>query len=419
MDTYNGLSYLGPLIVGLAMLWAVKLAYGSRPAGTRDPVRRLLLMAGWILTVGSTILLVTGVTLVLAVIPLFALLVAVAGYFSYVQAERRALLRLLAIAAEHEIPLDQAAAAYGDERSVQMGSRAARLAELLAAGAPLSSALGLARNPVPPDALLAARLGEATGQMDAALRISVRHNDHFVHAMRGVVARYFYLLAVIAVGVQVLTFVMLRIVPVWTKMFEEFELALPKMTQLLVASSEFVVGYWFLFWPLAAGLMVLGFLGLALAIGWTRVSIPLVDRLWLRCDSALILRALALAVRQDRVLPAMIPLLAEQYPRVNIARRLATASKQIEQGVHWCDALVATGLLRRSDAAVLKSAERVGNLAWALDALADSSLRRFALKLKSVLSICLPIAVVLVGMVVFFVVVGLFLPLVSMIQGLA
>ena len=419
MDEYNGLAYLGPLIVGLALLWAVKLAYGARPAGVHDPLKRLLLLAGWILAVGSGVFLISSLTLGMAIIPLFCLLVATAGYFSYVQAERRALLRLLAIAAERGIPLDQATAAFAEERSVQLGSRAARLAELLAAGAPLSTALGLARSPVPPDALLAARLGEATGEMAAALRISVRQNDRFVYAMRGVVARYFYLLAVIAIGVGVLTFVMTRIIPVWTKMFEEFELQLPAITELLVSMSNFSVRNGFLFWPLVAALVMLGFLGLVLSIGWTRFSFPLVDRLWLRCDSALIMRALALAVHQQRTLPEMIPMLAEQYPRNNIARRLTVASAKIEQGMHWCEALVASGLLRRADAAVLHSAERVGNLAWALEEMADSVLRRFSLMFRSLLNLCMPIAVLGVGMIVCFVVVGIFLPLVSMIQGLS
>jgi type IV pilus assembly protein PilC len=39
---------------------------------------------------------------------------------------------------------------------------------------------------------------------------------------------------------------MLKIVPVFTKMFEEFELTLPKPTQLLIAVSDWVVDFWFL-----------------------------------------------------------------------------------------------------------------------------------------------------------------------------
>jgi len=43
-----------------------------------------------------------------------------------------------------------------------------------------------------------------------------------------------------------LIFIMLKIVPVFIKMFEEFELTLPAATVLLVAISEYVVKAWFL-----------------------------------------------------------------------------------------------------------------------------------------------------------------------------
>ena len=50
----------------------------------------------------------------------------------------------------------------------------------------------------------------------------------------------------VAVAIFILTFLMLKIVPVFVHMMEEFELELPRMTELLIAMSNFVVSYWFL-----------------------------------------------------------------------------------------------------------------------------------------------------------------------------
>jgi type IV pilus assembly protein PilC len=51
---------------------------------------------------------------------------------------------------------------------------------------------------------------------------------------------------VILVAVGILTFIMLNIVPVFAKMFEEFDLPLPAPTVLLVNISNFLVQKWFL-----------------------------------------------------------------------------------------------------------------------------------------------------------------------------
>jgi type IV pilus assembly protein PilC len=55
-----------------------------------------------------------------------------------------------------------------------------------------------------------------------------------------------YPIVVIMVAVGILTFIMLKIVPVFQKMFEEFGLKLPAMTNLLINISKWVVqhGWW-------------------------------------------------------------------------------------------------------------------------------------------------------------------------------
>ena len=45
----------------------------------------------------------------------------------------------------------------------------------------------------------------------------------------------------------ILTFIMMFIIPEFRSMFEEFEIDLPPMTELLIAISNRVVKLWFLF----------------------------------------------------------------------------------------------------------------------------------------------------------------------------
>jgi type II secretory pathway component PulF len=112
-------------------------------------------------------------------------------------------------------------------------------------------------------------------------------------------------------------------------------------------------------------------------------------------------------------------LLAQQYPRPRVARRLERAVAGIDRGSDWCDALRSEGLLTNTDAALLQAAQRVGNLAWALDEMSEGSLRRWAFRWKILVDIAFPLLILVLGLLVMFIVVGLFLPLVSLIQGLS
>ena len=118
-------------------------------------------------------------------------------------------------------------------------------------------------------------------------------------------------------------------------------------------------------------------------------------------------------------LPQAMQMVADCYPLSIVAHRMRGAANRVAGGMNWCDSLRQTGLIGQADAAVLAAAQRVGNLDWALEEMADSALRRQIYRVQALLQILFPIAVLVLGGVVLLFVVGMFIPLISLIQGLA
>ena len=127
---------------------------------------------------------------------------------------------------------------------------------------------------------------------------------------------------------------------------------------------------------------------------------------------------LATAVRQKRPISDFVRLLAGYFPQPKMQSRLDWAAKKIDAGAHWCDSLQRASVIRRSESGVFKAAERVGNLAWALDEMADSRGRRAAYRMRSWLSVAFPCVVIALGCGVLFIACGVLLPLMNMIWGL-
>jgi type II secretory pathway component PulF len=199
-------------------------------------------------------------------------------------------------------------------------------------------------------------------------------------------------------------------------MFSEFGLELPAVTQWLIAIASQSVYAIPVVYP---ALLMLLLLLCSYIIRWSRYELPGLNWFWLRSDGALVMRALSFAVQQGRELGPALRLLAQQYPRPSVARRLERAVEGIDRGTDWCDALRSEGLLTSTDAALLQAAQRVGNLAWALDEMSEGSLRRWAFRWKILVDIAFPLLILVLGLLVMFIVIGLFLPLVSLIQGLS
>src|SRR3954462_6844591 len=90
------------------------------------------------------------------------------------------------------------------------------------------------------------KAGEAGGALEVILRRLSEFLERSESLKRKVKGAMIYPVVVILVAVGILTFIMLKIVPVFQKMFEEFGLKLPAMTNLLINISNWVVkhGWW-------------------------------------------------------------------------------------------------------------------------------------------------------------------------------
>lgn len=411
------------VVPGLALLLALRLL-GSRQrlrqAG--DPLRMVMSIAGWMLVLGGLFGGLVGVmgfySLGIAFVAIGVLLMC-AGALK--QHEHRSLLWTLALAAGRGIPLPDAAAAFADETQGDSGLRAAALADNLRLGMPLDQATRKARLRMSTSTRLAIRLGTSLGLFGPALKQQMLDSQNSEQVLTGMLGRIYYLAVIGMVGCFIVVFMMLKIVPVFAKMFDDFGLKLPSMTERIIDLSNWFVAsgmgigaVWLLFF-----LVVVLAVGSLYYIGALTRNLPLVAWLCRRFDSAVILRSLALVVERGYPIPRALRILAEHYPLSRVGRRLHFAVNDIEAGAAWLTTLRKYRFLQAAEVAVLQSAERAGNLPWALAELADGALRRQVYYLQAWYNIAFPLVLLVFGFFVAMFVVGLFMPLIVLITGLS
>jgi type II secretory pathway component PulF len=493
---------LGPfsailLAVPATALWiAVRALYGRKQRLAADPMHVLLSLSSAIMfaLAGMGMLFgLVGMWFLFIPLPIVLIILALMLIDRTRRSEHRGLVWALAAAAQRGVPLAESARAYADETLGDTGARATALAEALERGQPLAEAVQKARLRMGTAMKVAVRVGERVGALGPAMKQQLQDSEQFDAALRDAIGRFLYLACVIFTMLGVCVFIMLRIVPVFQRIFQEFGVQLPELTQAVIdvassRSTHFVgsavtflslaffgfVLLAFTLWDVfmerrsgakAAGagfarwlfrprrvigaIMILlllfvlclvnpvqisrlGLLGSALLAllacglggmlffaGWFPRGLPGIWRLFKRFDGALVMRALALSTRHQLPLPVGLRVVAETYPLNVVSGRLDKAATRVEAGMPWCDSLLQTGLISRADAAVLKSAERAGNLDWALEEMADRTLRRELYRIQVLLQVLFPMALLAVAAVVFVFVVGLFLPLVKLIESLA
>ncbi len=257
------------------------------------------------------------------------------------------------------------------------------------------------------------------GNMVDRAAAAIRRARGSVPVWTAIAGRLSYLLALLLAMEAITGFVAYWILPKLEAIFRDFALPLPSVTLLTMNAARWVIQYAYLtVWlvPVEIGLLI--FLPLSL-LGWGNVHVPLFDRLLARRHSALVLRSLSLAVEGTKPIAVVLETLAAHYPTAWVRRRLARVRDDVQAGADWIESLRYRGVVRASDAEVIRSAGAVGNLSWALSELADTIERRLAARANVLVQTFFPLAVVMLGVVVFFVAVGYFIPLVQLITELS
>jgi protein transport protein HofC len=403
-------------LVGLAVLVSARLVYRNvRPLD--DQVHLGLRTMGWgLIALGALVAVELFVGIVFG--PLFWLAgILVIGIMAYRcrSAEQNALVELVAIAAEKQLPLAPCAEAFATEWGGTFGHRAKALATLLKTGLPLADCLERERGAAPPAVVLAARVGTEAGALGPALREAAESRTFQEPLWHAITAKAYYLFCVLFAAQAVTVYMLLQVIPKIQAIFGGFNLEMPAAAEWMASAAESTAVLQATIALLVLELLVLTYLT-AHFLGVVTWSVPGLNRLARRLDTAQLLRALAWAVDRRLPLDQMVRLLADWYPKWWIRRKLIAVHRDMQLGEPWREALADRGLIGSADAAVLAAAERVGNLPWALREMAASSERRLAYRLQVLAQWLYPLVIAWLGLLVFVFVSAYFLPLIKVLE---
>ncbi len=329
--------------------------------------------------------------------------------------DRETLVWIMALTMARKMPLAGSVSAFAGECRGGYRWRVLRFAQRLQAGQSLSVALaqdqGVLGGLLTPDGAAAVCVGTACGDLPGALREAARVANQRRPFWQEFGTRSIYLAQLIAVTVGMTAWFMYFIMPAFVKIFGDFDATLPKVTQDLIRYSTMA--------PTILLLTLLAMLVLAplvfLLMAFAQFDVPWLGGWLRRRHTPSLFRALAGVVERDQPLPLALDALAKSYPSRPVRGRLKKVAEAMTAGALGWKPWARCGIVNAADAAVLDAAERVGNLPWALRALAESQDRRRGYRLQVVLQFVWPFAILAMGLVVGFIVVAGMMPLIELI----
>lgn len=423
---------IAPMAIFLVAL-GVRIAADSQPESfTAAPVRLLMLAISYsLLAIGFVALLFMAFVNIGAAISemiFFALAVSqladielkVAGKRR--QAQQAELLWLLATTVSSGSNLASDLESYAKGSWGLRRRRLLDLAKRIRQGIPLSEIV-VPQGLLPRSATLEIQAGMRSGRLHEALRsAALRQTRELIddsQAGRAQLALMYPAVMITSASLLV-GFLMYYIVPKLKKIFDDFGTELPQITKALISASDNVLHFGLLIWPLVVLPVVLFVIAsVAQFHGWRVVSQKLVGFWFARAHAADLLRFMSQAVASGRPLQQSLDGLAYMDVPSLMQRRVSLMTSAIVQGDSCWQQLRRQRFLRHKEVALLEAAEKVGNLPWAMNAIADGIERRWSYRLRGLMEVFGPLVVVLIGMAVGFIALGMFMPLVKLLNDLS
>ena len=415
------------LAVGLSLRMALKLLYGARGPRLEDPIYQALNSIGWgLILFPATGLLVFSTHFFSLFLGLVAMSTVVEVVLARRDSQRQAAWALLSGSLANESPTPAALRRHQGRFTGIVGRAFRRLVESLEEGHSLRTAVAENPGSLPRTAQAYAAINAlgAKSALSPAPGRSFSSQPDATLSWHALAKRVSYLLTVLFAMLTVVTFFMIKIIPSYQAIFADFELKLPNLTVWAIAVSDLMVNS-YLAPLLAVGLVAILIGALVVTVAYLcdiAVLRPLVDRLFFTIHRAQVLELLADSAENQRPFTADLQQLVHEkpnYPSAYVRRHLEHILRHLSAGEDWKTALAASSFIKRADIPLLTTAESAGNLPWVLRLLANQKLRRMLFRLSALEQVAFPAAVVMLGLVVGFICVALFIPLVNLIEGLA
>jgi type II secretory pathway component PulF len=216
----------------------------------------------------------------------------------------------------------------------------------------------------------------------------------------------------------IVTFLMIFIIPKFEKIFLEFKMKLPDATELVIEVSRWCVKYPYVLFLL--GLLALGLLNAALCSSHVLWHIPVLGRLYRMKARGEFLQMLGIMLETGKPLREILESMVESklLPGV-VQTRVKGLLADLTQGQPLAESLVRHELASTPAQGLIAAAEKANHLAWALQELGDTLVRRSARFSYRAAAVAFPLLIFGCASLVGLVAVSMFMPLTGLLKGLS
>jgi general secretion pathway protein F len=258
--------------------------------------------------------------------------------------------------------------------------------------------------------------GEQSGHLDVVLERLADYTEARQELRQRVTNALVYPIALVVMAIGIISFMLATVVPKIVGVFENTSAELPALTTGLIATSDFLRGYW----PLViAGAAAIGWLGwwILQQEGPRRkyhamlLRLPIIGRLTRGGNTARFTRTLSILAGSGVPILQALNISAEVIENIPMRDAVTEASLRVREGASISKSLAASKLFPPMMIHLVSSGEAGGRLEEMLARSASGQEREVDGLIAAMLGILQPLLIVAMGAIVMIIVLAILLPI--------
>ena len=265
------------------------------------------------------------------------------------------------------------------------------------------------------------RAGEQSGSLVEVLRRMAHHFQQFAEVQAKLASALIYPAMVICMGIGLVLFFMIVMMPQFTKIFDGFNIELPLPTRMLIGLSQFLSGYWWLLGLLIIVALILFKRFQASEEGgqkldeW-KMKVPVFGKVVKLNLFGQFARTLGTLLQNGVPVLTALKITEQVLPNRLIKEAVAKTREAVTDGKTLAQPLAQSKLFPQLMVDLVRIGEETGDVPGALNNLADTYEGELAIALRLMTQLLEPVLIVGMGGIVAFLLLSIFLPLFRLIS---
>ena len=268
------------------------------------------------------------------------------------------------------------------------------------------------------------KAGEAGGALEIILQRLADFKERSQSLKKRVQGAMIYPVAVVTVAVAIVGFIMYYIIPKFKKIFEEFGTPLPRITEILIETSSFVVSYFYLFPAVPFAIWLILKIIRKNRTGkyvtdWILLHIPVLGKIVEKATVARVCRTLGTLIASGVPILEALIIARDTSGNAVFARAFDNIYAAIREGESMAVPLKEARIVDDIVVNMVDVGEETGALDTMMYKVADVYDEEVKVLVDGLIKLLEPIMVVVLGLVVGFIVIALFMPLIDLLNDLS